>query len=86
MGEDEETTEEMMDRARREAYRGITTHGSIDKWPTLSLLPNQFPVCVCGRPRSQHLMHSTDRLGVRRTKHAKICDRFEAPEAKRYAA
>lgn len=41
----------------------IAKYGSISKWPYLALLPNQFPVCQCGKPRGKHLYFGVDLLG-----------------------
>lgn len=51
----------------------IALYGAIDRWPTLSLLPSQFLVCECGRPRLAHELVGTQRLGVG------DCAEFRAP-------
>lgn len=68
-------------RAAREAEIKLALHGSIARWPTLSLLPNQFPFCRCGHKRNKHRWNgcSLDGCGQKGCK----CDAFEASALRR---
>ena len=50
--------------------RGLAKYGSTDNWPTLRLLPEQFPFCECGKPRLVHADQGRGRLGK--------CEQFRA--------
>jgi hypothetical protein len=63
--------------ARKQITVKIAEYGSIDRWPTLGLLPSQFSICKCGCPRSAHRMLGTQRMGCR--KKDCNCEAFKAP-------
>jgi hypothetical protein len=59
--------------------RALSTYGSIERWPTLRLLPTQFTTCTCGCGRLNHKLAGTQRLGCNVKDHT--CDGFRAPIA-----
>lgn len=64
----------------------LAEFGSIDRWPTLSLLPEQFYLCECGARRSQHKQAGTQRMGCPKTKCIEFKAPIVAPERKRKAS
>ena len=53
--------------ARLSTKAKLAMYGSLDKWPTLSLLPNQYPACICGWNRVSHRFVGTDLMGCRKS-------------------
>jgi hypothetical protein len=63
-------------KARREINDQIAKYGSLERWPTLSLLPKEFSICECGCDRTSHHLAGMQRLGCKKTG---CCDMFVAP-------
>lgn len=56
------------DRIEQEVVRGFAMYGSLDKWPTLTLFPSQYPICECKCRRSQHRYRSGELLDCKTLK------------------
>lgn len=60
----------------------VSRYASIERWPTVSLLPNQFSHCKCGHLRTSHRFEGPDRRGCLGSKSCR-CKCFIAPAVSR---
>jgi hypothetical protein len=57
----------------------LAIYGTIDRWPTLTLLHSQFIACECGCPRLKHKLIGTQRMGCATDHGDDDCVEFRAP-------